>query len=49
MDIELRIPCVDKAERVLAYRARVYREEGRRATAEYYRQQRAADQPASNA
>ena len=49
VDIELRIPCVDKAERVLGFKAKVYLEEGIRATAEYYRQQMASDQPASNA
>ena len=49
VDIELRIPCVDKAERVLGFKAKVYLEEGIRATAEYYRQQMTSDQPASNA
>ena len=37
-DIELRIPCVDKAKKLLGFEAEVYLEEGVRATAEYYRQ-----------
>lgn len=37
-DIELRIPCVDKAKKLLGFEAEIYLEEGIRATAEYYRQ-----------
>lgn len=39
VDIELRIPCVEKAARLLGFRAEVYLEEGIRATADYYRRQ----------
>lgn len=39
VDIDLRIPCVDKAEQVLGFKAKVYLEEGILATAEYYRKQ----------
>lgn len=38
-DIELRIPCVEKASRVLGFEAKVYLEEGILATAAYYRRQ----------
>ena len=39
-DIELRIPCVDKARELLDFEAKVSLEEGILATAEYYRQNR---------
>ena len=39
VDIDLRIPCVDKAEHVLGFKAKVYLEEGILATADYYRKQ----------
>ena len=38
-DIELRIPCVDKAQQLLGFRAQVDLEEGIRRTAEFYREQ----------
>ncbi len=39
VDIELRIPCVDKAQRVLGFEAKVDIEEGILKTAQYYRSQ----------
>jgi UDP-glucose 4-epimerase len=39
VDVELRVPKVDKAKRILGFEAKVNLEEGIRRTAEFYRQQ----------
>ena len=39
VDVELRVPSVDKARRLLGFEAEVDLEEGLRRTADYYRQQ----------
>ncbi|MGB0600468.1 MAG: NAD-dependent epimerase/dehydratase family protein [Rubripirellula sp.] len=47
VDVELRVPVVEKATELLGFRAKVDLEEGIRRTADFYRNQSSSEQPAT--